>query len=168
MNQPLYGWMGHGQPFAFSTEYYPANNATQMLVGTPPVISMSAVDAALDVYDNVDIQDVRDKSIKLGEYFLSCLAQFESTRVLACISPSAAKQRGSQLSFSFEHAYGLCQALIARGVIADFRAPDVIRFGFAPLYTQFQDIAEAVRIIDEVLKDKTYLADEYNVRHAVT
>jgi kynureninase len=168
MNQPLYGWMGHAAPFAFSNEYRGASDATQMLVGTPPIISMSAVDAALDVYDDVTIAQIRTKSEALSEYFLDCLQAFSTTDVLQCISPLDVNHRGSQLSFAFEHAYALCQALIERGVIADFRAPNYIRFGFAPLYNSFQDISIAVQHIDEVLKSKVYLDEKYQTRQTVT
>jgi kynureninase len=168
MCQPLFGWMGHKQGFAFAPGYEPANNARQLLTGTPSIISMSAVDAALDAYDNVNIDDVREKSKQMTSIFLKLIQQSRFCQELHCISPEDPELRGSQLSFEYEHAYSLCQALIDRGVIADFRAPNYIRFGFAPLYNSFQQIANAVRIMESVLAESIHLQSRYTVRKAVT
>lgn len=168
MQQPLYGWMGHNNMFAFDHQYTPTDDIKQMLVGTPSVISMSAVDAALDVYDKVSMEQIRHKSMLLTASFLDLIQASEACSVLHCISPNRAEQRGSQLSFEFEHAYALCQALIAKGIIADFRAPNYIRFGFAPLYNSFKQIGIAVQEIENILKDKVYLQPEYQVRNKVT
>lgn len=168
MQQPLYGWMGHNNVFAFDRQYVPAEDIKQMLVGTPSVISMSAVDAALDIYDKVSITDIRHKSMLLTSVFLQLIQASEYCSVLHCISPQDPEQRGSQLSFEFEHAYALCQALIAKGIIADFRAPNYIRFGFAPLYNSFEEIGIAVQEIEKILRDKVYLQPEFQVRHKVT
>lgn len=171
-DQPLYGWMGHANAFAFSPQYQGALGIEQMLVGTPPILSMSAVDAALDLYDSVTIDDIRNKTMALGEYFLKCL-NASSTKLdlgekLKCISPLKPNERGSQLSFEYEHAYGLCQALIERGVIADFRAPNVIRFGFAPLYNSFEDVYRAIEHIESVVSNGLHLHEKYNKRNKVT
>ncbi len=168
LNQPLYGWMGHNNAFAFSPQYEPASDIKQLLVGTPPVISMSAVASALDVYDLTDISEIRQKSKQLTAFFQELVGQSQHCRVLRCISPSDPEQRGSQLCYEYEQGYGLCQALIARGVIADFRAPSYIRFGFAPLYNSFQQIADAVAIMEDILSKQTHLQPQFQVRNKVT
>lgn len=168
MRQPLYGWMGHKNVFAFDHNYVPADDIKQLLVGTPSVISMSAVDAALDVYDMVSIEDIRQKSMLLTSTFLQLVQESPHCSELNCISPSEAELRGSQLSFEFEHAYALCQALIAKGIVADFRAPNYIRFGFAPLYNSFEEIGIAVEEIEKILRDEVFLQAEFQVRHKVT
>ena len=168
MQQPLYGWMGHSEAFDFSPQYYPAQDIRQMLVGTPSIISMSAVDAALDVYDKTNIKDIRAKSMQMTDLFLEMITTSKHCKPLRCISPVQASERGSQLSFEFEHAWGLCQALIARGIIADFRAPNYIRFGFAPLYNSFEQIGMAVNAIEDIMKDKIYLETEFQTKNKVT
>ncbi|MFC3094379.1 kynureninase [Alteromonas sediminis] len=166
--QPLFGWMGHANGFAFSPLYSPAQDINQMLVGTPPVISLSAVDAALDIYDGLSLDTIRNKSKQLTNVFLELLKASNASKELTCISPLDAERRGSQLSFEFEHAYALCQALIEVGVIADFRAPNFIRFGVSPLYTHFHELAEAVEKINDILVYKTYLASRFQTRNKVT
>jgi len=168
MVQPLYGWMGHANGFAFLPDYQAASDISQMLVGTPPVISLSAVDAALDIYDGISLHDIRHKSQGLTTVFLELLEQSGVLQSLECISPKDANVRGSQLSFAFEHAYALCQALIEKGVIADFRASNYIRFGFSPLYTSYVEVAKAADIIAQVLEQKTYLQPRFQTRNKVT
>lgn len=138
LQQPLVGWMGHQSPFDFSADYNAATGIRQFLAGTPPVLSMSAVDAALDAFDDVSLGKLRFKSMQLGELFHDLLKQFKLTSELRLIGPTDPKQRGSQLSYQSDHAYGICQALIEREVIADFRSPNYLRFGFAPLYNSFR------------------------------
>lgn len=168
MQQPLYGWMGHANGFQFDVNYQAAADARQLLVGTPSVIAMSAVDAALDVYDQVTMTQIRQKSMQLTEVFLALLSASPDCTQLRCISPESPEQRGSQLSFEFEHAWGLCQALIKSNIIADFRAPNYIRFGFAPLYNSYRQIGTAVAEMAQIMAEKRYLNPEFQVKNKVT
>ena len=168
MQQPLNGWMGHQNLFAFDPQYVPADDIKQMLVGTPAVIAMSAVDAALDIYDQTSIKNIRNKSMQLTSTFLQLIKNCKHASSLRCITPQDPEQRGCQLSFEFEHAYPLCQALIAKGIIADFRAPNYIRFGFAPLYNSFEEIGIAVQQIEHIMENELYLKPEYQIRNKVT
>lgn len=168
IKQPLRGWMGHAQPFAFTNDYEPAAGIRQFLAGTPPVIAMVAVEGALTAFDQVDLKDVRDKSLRLARLFHDLLHDAGLTQMLQCIAPEQEAQRGSQLAYAFDHAYGLCQALIERGVIADFRAPNYIRFGFTPLYTSYHEIWLAVQIIRDVIATEDHLDARWQQRNAVT
>jgi kynureninase len=135
VKQPLSGWMGHAKPFSFDPEYQSTSNINQFLSGTPCVISMSALDAALDVWQDVDILEIRQKSIALCDVFIRTVQMHDCLHELKLCSLSAANQRGSQLAFSHDNAFAICQALIEKGVIADFRAPNILRFWFyAALY----------------------------------
>jgi len=168
VRHPLSGWMGHESPFSFSEDYKAAPGVQQFLCGTPPILSMSILDAALSVFDDVDMDDLRAKSVSLSELFLELMSGHESLDDLALVSPRNSHDRGSQLAFSHPQAFSICQALIERGVIADFRAPDVVRFGFAPLYLRYQDIWNAVAKLSEVMKGKTYLKEKYSRMAKVT
>ena len=138
------------------------------LCGTPSVISMSVLDASLDVFEPIDMQDVRYKSVQLTQFCLLCMEASDLLVELPCISPSDGPIRGSQLAFTHSQAYAICQALIAKGIVADFRAPNVLRLGFAPLYVSYQDIVTSVRTLSAIMSEKIYLDDDYQVRHAVT
>ncbi|MCC5854140.1 MAG: kynureninase [Idiomarina sp.] len=166
--QPLFGWLGHAQPFDFSPHYEGAEGISQLLTGTPPIISLAAVDAALDAFQDVDIRVLREKSLGLSEYFLLGLGLLELEEQLRLISPRAAEHRGSQLSFAHDDAYGICQALIERGIIADFRAPNVLRIGFAPLYNTYEEVWQTVETIGEVLAAKEHQDPRWQTRNAVT
>ncbi|WP_372761182.1 kynureninase [Pseudoalteromonas sp.] len=166
--QPLSGWMGHAKPFAFSKDYQPASNINQFQCGTPSVIAMSALDAALDVWHDVDMVEVRRKSIALSNAFISIMNTHDCLHNLQLCSPEIAEQRGSQLAFSRADAFAICQALIEKGVIADFRAPNILRFGFTPLYTSFEDIWNAVTILADVVKSKLYTESRFNLAVKVT
>lgn len=168
MQQPLFGWMGHRSGFDFSSEYQAASTIAQMLVGTPAIIAMTAVDAALDVYDKTSIQAIREKSLKMTAVFLQLLESSEPCAPLSCISPHSPNERGSQLSFEFEHAWGVCQALIKAGIIVDFRAPSYLRIGFAPLYNSFQQLGIVVTELEQIMREKRYLQPEFQVRNKVT
>ena len=126
----LSGWLGHKNPFDFSLKYDPASGIDRMRVGTPPVIAMAALEASLDIWETVNINDVRETSIQLTDQFIKGVEQ--KCPMLQLITPRLPENRGSQVSFSFEHGYAAMQACIERGVIGDFRAPDVMRFGFTP------------------------------------
>ncbi len=162
----LAGWLGHEAPFAFEPAYRPGPGIERMRVGTPPVLQMAALDAAMDIWDGVDMDALRARSIALSERFIAAV---ESTcPELALASPRAAEQRGSQVSFRFEHGHAVMQALIARGVIGDFRAPDIMRFGITPLYIDESDIDTAAATLAEVMRARLWDRPEYHARARVT
>lgn len=166
LSQPLSGWMGHARPFAFDDAYIPAPGVDRLLCGTPQVLSMSALEVGVDLIAEIGVDRLYAKSQALSEFFLECLS--ERDIALELVSPSDSCRRGSQLSFRHENAYAICQALIARGVIGDFRDPDILRLGFAPAYLRFEDMAEAARHLAEVLQTGEWQRDEFNQRAAVT
>ncbi|NVK54133.1 MAG: kynureninase [Alteromonadaceae bacterium] len=166
--QPLSGWMGHAAPFAFDNRYVPAQSIRQNLSGTPPVLSMSVLNAALTLWADIDMAHVRAKSVALSEFFLAALKNLGLDDELRCIAPLIAGERGSQLAFRHAHSYAICQAWIDAGVIADFRAPDILRIGFAPLYLSFTDLWQACEKLKEVMEKKAYLGEKYQRKLAVT
>ena len=168
VKQPLSGWMGHAKPFSFNAHYERPENINQYLCGTPSVIAMSALDAALDVWENVKIGDVRAKSIALADMFITLVQSHASLVDLRLCSTEDSIQRGSQLAFSHNQAFAICQALIEKGVIADFRAPNILRFGFTPLYTSFEDVWNAVNILVDVVTTKLYAEPRFNLPGKVT
>jgi kynureninase len=168
INQPLSGWMGHAEPFSFSEDYRAAAGVKQFLCGTPPVVSMSLLDASLGVFDNLDIHDLRAKSVSLSELFLQLVENKPELDELQLISPTKTYERGSQLAFAHPQAFSICQAMIDRGVIADFRAPDVLRIGFAPLYLRYQDIWNSVHILAEILDSGIYREERFSRIQSVT
>lgn len=162
----LAGWLGHAAPFDFDPTYRPAPGIGRMRVGTPPVLQMTALEEALKVWDDVDMDDLRAASVALSEVFID---EVESRcPELRLVSPRDAAQRGSQVSFAFEHGYAAIQALIARGVIGDFRAPDVMRFGFTPLYLDTGDVRQAADVLARVVSDRLWDDPAYRVRGQVT
>jgi len=162
----LSGWMGHASPFAFDIGYQPSSGIERMRVGTPPVLQMAALDAALDVWEGISMHEVRAKSIELSELFIR---EVESRcPQLTLVSPREAGNRGSQVSFSFKEGYAAVQALIAAGVIGDFRAPDVMRFGFTPLYIDREDVMRAAVILEDIMANRTWDRQEFKQRAAVT
>ncbi len=166
--QPLSGWFGHAAPFRFDVGYAPAEGVRRFLTGTPSVIGMSALDAALDVWDDVEMARLREKSVALCEAFIEGVEARCAGLGLTLASPREAHRRGSQVSFTHEAAYAVMQALIERGVVGDFRAPDILRFGFTPLYTRFVDVADAVEVLRDVLESRAYEAERFQARRAVT
>lgn len=163
---PVTGWMGHEAPFAFDQDYRPVTGINRMTVGTPPILSLSSLHAALDVFEDVDMNDIRAKSISLSELFISEVEA--KCPQLQLASPRDPHQRGSQVSFSFTEGYAVMQALIARGVIGDFRAPDIMRFGFTPLYLSHQDIVNAVEILSDILETRSWDTPAFKTRAKVT
>ena len=162
----LSGWLGHEAPFAFDLSYRPGGGIERMRVGTPPVLQLAALEAALDVWDGVTIEAVRARSIELTEQFVREVEAACPTLMLA--SPRDPAQRGSQISFRHKEGYAIMQALIARGVIGDFRAPDILRFGFTPLYTSEADVTGAARVLAEVMAGSLWDRPEYKTRARVT
>ena len=162
----LQGWMGHAAPFAFDLGYAPAAGIERMRVGTPPVIALAALDAALDVWDGVGMADLRARSVELTEAFIEGVEA--ACPGVTLHSPRDPTRRGSQVGFRHPQAYAVMQALIARGVIGDFRAPDVLRFGFAPLYNDRGDVDRAVAALADILAAGAWDRPEYHRRAAVT
>ena len=167
--QPLSGWFGHADPFAFDPHYRPAGDITQYLCGTPPVISMVALEAALGLWDKVDLCDVHAKSQALTDLFIELVEARCAGHGLTLVSPRDAARRGAQVSLSHPTSgYAIISALIADGVIGDFRAPDILRFGFAPLYTRFADVWHAVDRLAAILDGRLWDRPEFHARRTVT
>ena len=164
--QPLTGWMGHARPFDFIDEYAPAPGIERLLCGTPPVLAMAALEAGVELVAEIGVDRLWTKSRALSEFFRECLVAHGCE--LDLVSPQDPELRGSQLSFRHPHAYAVSQALIARGVIGDFRDPDVLRLGFAPAYLTFADMADAARNVSEVLESGEWRRPQFNQRAAVT
>ena len=162
----LQGWMGHDAPFAFDLDYRPAPGVERMRVGTPPVIALTALDAALDVWDGVSMAELRARSVALTEAFIAGVEA--ECPGLALNSPRDPARRGSQVGFHHPQGYAVMQALIAAGVVGDFRAPDVLRFGFAPLYNDGEDVARAVETLARILRDGKWDSEKFHHKAAVT
>ena len=162
----LSGWLGHEAPFAFDLSYRPGSGIERMRVGTPPVLQLAALEAALDVWDKVDMADLRAASLALTDQFIAGVEATCPDLVLATPRDHAA--RGSQVSFRHPQGYAIMQALIARGVIGDFRAPDILRFGFTPLFIGAKDVAQAVEILAEIMAGKLWDRPEFHARARVT
>ena len=162
----LSGWLGHEAPFAFDLDYRAGSGIERMRVGTPPVIALRALSAALEIWDQVDMNDVRQKSIELTEQFITGVET--ACPMLTLASPRDADHRGSQVSFRFEHGYAAMQACIAAGVVGDFRAPDIMRFGFTPLFIDAHDVTEAIDRIARVMREERWKDPAFQTRAAVT
>ena len=162
----LSGWLGHENPFDFSLQYNPASGIDRMRVGTPPVIALAALEASLDIWETVNIKDVRETSIQLTDQFIKGVEQ--KCPMLQLITPRIPENRGSQVSFSFKHGYAVMQACIDRGVIGDFRAPDVMRFGFTPLFIDSQDVERASEILAEIMSKDLWNDPKFQKRNKVT
>lgn len=162
----LSGWLGHEKPFAFDLDYRPGAGIERMRVGTPPVLQMAALDAAMDIWDRVDMTALRRASIALTEQFIAGVEGV--CPMLALASPRDAAQRGSQVSFRFADGYAAMQACIARGLVGDFRAPDIMRFGFTPLFIDAGDVDRAITVIADVMQNRLWDDPAYQQRAAVT
>lgn len=167
-SQPLTGWFAHKAPFAFDHRFAPTDGIGKFLCGTPPVLAMTALDAAMDIWARADMDAVRAISVALTESFITLVEERCAGLGLTLASPRDPAQRGSQISFAHENGYPVMQALIARGVIGDFRAPDLLRFGFTPLYTRFTDIWDAVEHLHDILITGAWDRPEFHARAAVT
>ena len=162
----LSGWLGHDAPFAMEPGYRPAMTTERLRVGTPPIVQLSILDAALDVWDDVSMADLRTASVALCETFIAEVER--RCPMLELASPREAAVRGSQVSFGFAEGYAVVQALIDRGVIGDFRAPNIMRFGFTPLYIDGGDVIRAAEILEEVMESGAWQDPKYQVRSRVT
>jgi kynureninase len=162
----LSGWLGHEAPFAFDLGYRAGAGIERMRVGTPPILALASLEAALDAWDDVDMSDLRARSQALTQLFLEEVER--RCPMLTLASPRDPAARGSKISFAFEEGYAAMQALIARGVIGDFRAPNIMRFGFTPLFIDEGDVLRACDVIEEVMAGKLWDKPEYHARAAVT
>jgi kynureninase len=162
----LSGWLGHESPFAFDLGYRPGRGIERMRVGTPPVLQLAALDASLDIWDQVDMAALRTRSVALCDAFIAGVEA--ACPALTLASPRDGAGRGSQVSFRHPEGYAIMQALIARGVIGDFRAPDILRFGFTPLYTTFDDVSGAVAVLKDIMDKALWDRPEYKTRARVT
>jgi kynureninase len=168
VRQPITGWFGHAQPFAFETAYRPAPGIARFLAGTPPVLSLKALEAGMDLLLEVDQRELRQKSIGLTEAFIRLVDERCARFGFTIASPRAADERGAQVALSHAEGYAIMQALIARGVIGDFRTPDLLRFGFAPLYVRFVDVWDAVDALRGVMAEGDWDQPAFKQRAAVT
>jgi kynureninase len=164
MRQPLTGWFGHRRPFAFAPDYEPAPGVRRFLAGTPPILSLAALEVGVEGFAGVDLAAVRAKAMALGDLFIELVESGCPGFGLELASPRAAAERGAQVAFLHPRGYAIVRALIARGVVADFRAPDLLRFGFAPLYVRFVDVFDAVAALAEVLSTGAFERPEFRQR----
>ncbi|MCW5721615.1 MAG: kynureninase [Devosia sp.] len=162
----LSGWFGHAAPFAFEPDYRPALGIERMRVGTPPVLALGTLDAALDVWDGISMADIRARSIELSEAFIATVEAGCPDLELA--SPRDPQARGSQVSYLFEDGYAVIQALIDEGVIGDYRAPGIMRFGFTPLYLSHEDVQRAAAILVDIITSRRWDQDRYKIKGKVT
>lgn len=162
----LSGWMGHDRPFAFAAEYHAASGIERMRVGTPPVLALAALEAALDIWDQVDMQALRARSLELTTLFMDSVER--ACPLVRLMTPRQDAARGSQVSFAFEGGYAAMQALIDRGIIGDFRAPDIMRFGICPLFNTAQDIRAAADALASVVNSGIWKEQRFQNVNTVT
>jgi kynureninase len=165
---PLSGWMGHAAPFDFVDDYRPAPGVRRQLCGTPGILGLAALEAGIDLFTGVDMAALEAKGLALGDAFIGLVETRCAFANLTLASPREAPRRGSHVSFRHPDGYAIMQALIARGVIGDFRAPDILRFGFTPLYLGFADVWDAVETLRDVLARGEHRDARYTRRAAVT
>jgi len=168
LSQPLRGWWGHASPFAFDRSFAPGAGIRPMLCGTQPILSMRALAGALEVWDDVDLDQLREKSLGLTDLFIALVEEGCGRFGVTLAAPRERTMRGSQVSFRHPHGYEIMQALIDRGVVGDFRSPDYMRFGFAPLYLSYADVHAAATILYDILANSTWRASRFAVRGTVT
>ena len=165
---PLTGWMGHAEPFELHQRYTPAAGIARARIGTPPLLSMLALDAALDVFDRADLQDIRAKSLALSALVLRYADERLADLGVEALTPAEDSRRGSQVALRMPDAYAVCQSLIDAGVVGDFRAPDILRLGFAPLYLRFADVWTAMQTLKRILRTGAHRDPRFAVRGPVT
>ncbi|MDP4570294.1 kynureninase [Pseudomonas sp. BNK-6] len=168
VTQPLSGWFGHARQFDMATQYEPASGIARYLCGTQPITSLAMVECGLEVFEQTDMQSLRRKSLALTDLFIELVEQRCAGHDLKLVTPRDHAKRGSHVSFEHPEGYAVIQALIARGVIGDYREPRIMRFGFTPLYTRFSEVWDAVQILGEILDQKTWAQAQFQVRHSVT
>lgn len=165
---PLWGWMGHRAPFDFETSYHPAPGVGGLRVGTPPILSLAALECGVASIAEIGVDALRSKSVALTEFFIALVERECAGRGFELASPRQRDRRGSQVSFRHPEGYAIMQALIADGVIGDFRAPDILRFGFAPAYVRYIDVWNAVASLREIMETGGWDRTEYKERDRVT
>ncbi|MFO2465619.1 kynureninase [Pseudomonas sp. 15FMM2] len=166
--QPLSGWFGHSRQFAMEPQYAPGQGITRYLCGTQPITSLAMVECGLDIFAQTDMASLRNKSLALTDLFIELVQSRCAAHGLTLITPLDHAKRGSHVSFEHPQGYAIVQALIARGVIGDYREPKIMRFGFTPLYTSFTEVWDAVDILGEILDGETWDQPQFKVRHSVT
>lgn len=164
----LSGWFGHARPFDFVDAYQPADGIERFLCGTPPVLGLAALEAGVDLHLQAEMADIRAKSIRLGEMFVELMQSRCGDFGFTLVSPSDPAERGSHVAYAHPHGYEIIQALKARDVIGDFRAPDVLRFGITPLYLRYRDIHDAVERLRDICLTRAWDRPEYRERADVT
>lgn len=167
-SQPLSGWWGHQQPFAMAQHYQPSAGIRRFLCGTQPILSMRLIECGVDIFLSTDMQKIREKSLKLTDLFIALMQQECADFGFQLITPQQHQYRGSHVSFRHEQGYAIIQALIARGVIGDYREPEVLRFGITPLYLGFEDIWHAVQHLKAVMLLSEWENKKYQIRGQVT
>ena len=168
VSQPLTGWLGHIKPFDFEVEYQPANDINKFICGTPPIIAYKAIESGLEIFKDLSIIEIRDKSIKLSEMFIQLMKQECTEFGFTLFSPKNSEQRGSQISFLHENAYSIIQALISHGIIGDYREPNVMRFGISPLYMRFEDVWNAITCLREIMQTGEWQSEKFKNKNYVT
>lgn len=166
--QPLSGWHGHANPFAFDIGYEPSNGISRFICSTPPLLSYAGLEAGLDVWEGVDLQKLREKSMRMTSLFIDLVRERCAIWSIEIASPENPRLRGSQVSLRHTDSYAVMQRLIERGVVGDFRAPDLMRFGFTPLYLKYTDVWDAVEVLRQTLADGSWQASRYSHRALVT
>jgi len=166
--QPLTGWWSHAAPFAFEQDYRPADNIWQTLTGTQPILSLSVLACGIDIFCRADMIKIHNKSKVLCDYFVDLLEDHCKDFGFALASPRDSENRGSQVSLTHPQGYAIMQALIEDQVVGDFRAPDIMRFGFTPLYTRYSDVWDAVMCLKEIMEKDLWQKPEYAKMSAVT
>ncbi|MBJ7313847.1 kynureninase [Rugamonas sp. CCM 8940] len=164
--QPLSGWWGHAAPFAMAPDFAPTEGIGRALCGTQPIVSLAMVESGLEVFEQTDMAALRAKSLALTDLFIELVEQRCAAHPLGLVTPRQHARRGSHVSFTHPHGYAVMQALIARGVVGDYREPAIMRFGFTPLYTSYTEVWDAVEILRQILDDTAY--DIAAKRDAVT
>lgn len=165
-SHPLTGWWSHARPFAMSHGYAAADGIGRALCGTQPVVSLALVECGLEVFEQTDMAAIREKSLALTDLFIALVEERCARHPLKLVTPREHAQRGSQVSFTHPHGYAVMAALIERGVIGDYREPEIMRFGFTPLYTRYSDVWDAVEVLRDILDNERY--DIHAARSAVT
>jgi kynureninase len=165
---PLTGWLGHAAPFDFDPRYRPAAGIARGVVGTPPVLSLAALEVGVDLMLQAPMDALRAKSLRMAELFMTLVAEQCGADGFVPLTPVEPARRGSQVSFAHPHGYAIMQALIASGVIGDFRAPDVLRFGLAPLYLRYAELWDAVAALRDIMQRAIWRDQRFAARRAVT
>lgn len=168
VRQPLSGWFGHTRQFAMETQYAPSSGIARYLCGTQPITSLAMVECGLEIFAQTDMASLRTKSLALTDLFITLVEDRCAAHGLVLITPREHARRGSHVSFEHPEGYAVIQALIARGVIGDYREPRIMRFGFTPLYTSFTEVFDAVEILGEILDNRTWDQPQFKIRHSVT